>query len=156
GAAIFVVNSTADTDDGICNASNCTLREAINAANTSPNSGGPDTINFSIPGASGVLHTINLTSPLPTINDPVQIFAVTQTGYNNTPLIELKGTNAGTGADGLRINAGGSIVAGFAINSFNGDGIQVSFKGANTIAANVIMGNGGYGIHINAANGNTI
>ena len=32
-AAAFVVNSTADTDDGTCDTGDCTLREAINAAN---------------------------------------------------------------------------------------------------------------------------
>lgn len=31
-AAAFVVNSTADTNDGICNAANCPLREAINTS----------------------------------------------------------------------------------------------------------------------------
>ncbi|HWQ14694.1 MAG TPA: NEW3 domain-containing protein, partial [Roseiflexaceae bacterium] len=45
-AATFTVTTTADTDDGLCNAANCTLREAIAAANASP---GPDTILFNIP-----------------------------------------------------------------------------------------------------------
>jgi CSLREA domain-containing protein len=43
---VLVVNSTADTNDGNCNAANCTLREAITAANNSP---GEDSINFSLP-----------------------------------------------------------------------------------------------------------
>jgi CSLREA domain-containing protein len=30
----FTVNSLADMDDGTCNVANCTLREAINAANS--------------------------------------------------------------------------------------------------------------------------
>ena len=42
--AALVVNSTADTDDGTCDASSCTLREAINAANG--NGAGTDTISF--------------------------------------------------------------------------------------------------------------
>jgi len=29
----LVVNNAADTDDGLCNTANCTLREAITAAN---------------------------------------------------------------------------------------------------------------------------
>jgi hypothetical protein len=146
-ATIFVVTNANDSGAG-------SLRQAITDANNTANSGGPDTINFSIAG-SGV-HTINLASPLPVITDPVQIFGITQTGYNNSPLIELKGTNAGTGADGLRITAGGSIVAGLAINSFNGDGVQVSLKGGNTISDNQITGNGGFGVRINAANTNSI
>ena len=53
--AILVVNSAADTDDGVCDASHCTLREAIHYA------GMGDTINFaaSLSGA-----TITLTSSL--------------------------------------------------------------------------------------------
>ncbi|HVS81721.1 MAG TPA: LamG-like jellyroll fold domain-containing protein [Pyrinomonadaceae bacterium] len=42
----YVVNTTADHDDTVCDASDCTLREAINAANTHP---GPDRIAFNIP-----------------------------------------------------------------------------------------------------------
>ena len=42
-AANFTVNSTADTDDGTCDVSSCTLREAINAANAAA---GFDTILF--------------------------------------------------------------------------------------------------------------
>jgi len=56
----YVVNSTADTDDGVCSAANCTLREAINAANLVV---GGNVITFSITG------TITLSSALPTIND---------------------------------------------------------------------------------------
>ena len=33
-AATFTVNTTSDVDDGACNSSHCSLREAINAANT--------------------------------------------------------------------------------------------------------------------------
>ena len=45
-AAIFVVNSTADPGDGVCDAVECTFREAIAAANDNP---GQDTIQFNIP-----------------------------------------------------------------------------------------------------------
>lgn len=44
-AGVFVVNSAADTDDGVCDGVNCTLREAIDGAN---NSEGADTITFSL------------------------------------------------------------------------------------------------------------
>src|SRR5512135_2826797 len=109
-AATFTVNSAADTDDGICNATNCTLREAVEAANAAP---GPDIIRFSI--GSGA-KTIALLSPLPTITDPVTLDATTQPGYSGNPLIELDGSGAGPGANGFRINAGNSVVAGFVIN----------------------------------------
>ena len=49
---IFTVNSTADTNDGTCNLADCTLREAILAAN---NSGDADTIVFSLPPSSTIV-----------------------------------------------------------------------------------------------------
>ena len=41
-ATTFVVTKTADTNDGVCDA-DCSLREAINAANANP---GPDVITL--------------------------------------------------------------------------------------------------------------
>ena len=67
----FVVNTASDHDDGTCNAADCTLREAIAAANANP---GPDAIHFNI-GAGG-LQTITLDgtlASLPSITDPVTI-----------------------------------------------------------------------------------
>lgn len=45
-ANTYIVTTTADTNDGSCTASLCSLRDAINAANGDT---GADTINFSIP-----------------------------------------------------------------------------------------------------------
>jgi CSLREA domain-containing protein len=144
-AATFTVNSTADPGDGVCDAVQCTLREAINAANANL---GTDTIAFNIPGAGP--HTIQPTSALPSITDPVVIDGYTQPGANpntngpglglNTVLrIELDGSNAGAGVAGLHIWADGSIVRGLVINRFNasgaGGGISI------TAHANVIEGN---------------
>src|SRR5437867_4223970 len=55
-AATFTVNTADDHNDGVCNAADCSLREAVNAVNAG--SGG-DTISFNISG-SGV-RTINAT-----------------------------------------------------------------------------------------------
>ena len=64
-ATTFTVNSLADTDDSNCDsAPDCTLREAINAANSNL---GADTIEFSGTG------TINLTGSLPDITDDLTI-----------------------------------------------------------------------------------
>src|ERR1043166_7720293 len=43
---VFVVNTTDDSDDGLCDTEHCSLREAINAANDNP---GLDAIEFAIP-----------------------------------------------------------------------------------------------------------
>ena len=60
----LVVNSLADTSDGTCDVTDCTLREAIVAANTVS---GHDEITFSVTG------TITLTAALPLITEAVDV-----------------------------------------------------------------------------------
>jgi len=77
-ASSFVVNSTNDPGTGstqtyvgilgACDATECTLREAIAAANAD---GGVETITFDIPGAGP--HTIQLGSVLPDVSESVNI-----------------------------------------------------------------------------------
>ncbi len=165
-AATFTVNSTADTDDGVCNAANCTLREAINAANANP---GTDTIRFQIgTGAK----TIALLSALPAILDPAVIDGTTQPGFSGTPIIELNGAAAGTGASGLHIVGGGTLVTGLVINRFvpgfpsgGGNGIFIETGGGNevrgcyvgtNIAGTAALGNGGDGILVSNSADNLI
>lgn len=62
---IFTVNSIADTTDGTCDATNCTLREAITAAQNG------DLINFS--SLFNTPQTINLLTDLPDINRSITI-----------------------------------------------------------------------------------
>ena len=57
-AAALIVNSLNDVDDGTCDGTHCSLREAIDEANTLSSD---DTITFSVSG------TIPLASILPTI-----------------------------------------------------------------------------------------
>ena len=165
-AATFTVNSTADTDDGLCNATNCTLREAINAANANP---GTDTIHFSI--SSGP-KTITPLSPLPTITEAVIIDGTTQPGFAGAPIIEIDGSSAGTGANGLRISGGGSLVTGLVINRFvpqfplsGGNGILLEALGGNEIRGCYIgtdlsgaaaLPNGSDGILIAGSAGNLV
>lgn len=141
-AGTFVVNTSADTDDGLCNVANCTLREAINAANGNPSL---NAINFNIPG--GGVRTISPTSPLPTITSPVIIDGYTQPGAspntladgnNAVLLIELNGAGAGGGV-GLALQGGSSVVRGLVINRFSlGTGIVISMDGGNVVAGNFI------------------
>ena len=87
-AATFTVNTADDHNDGVCNAADCTLREAINAAKAG------DTISLNIPGAG--VHTINATSGFSITND-VTIDGTTQSGFAGAPLIEINGAGAGAG-----------------------------------------------------------
>ena len=67
----FTVNSTADPGDGVCNPTECTLREAIDAANAAP---GLDVINFD-PGVfpEGSPAIIAVVSQLPNIAEALII-----------------------------------------------------------------------------------
>ncbi|MGI9107234.1 MAG: beta strand repeat-containing protein [Pyrinomonadaceae bacterium] len=145
----YVVNTTADPGTGGCDATECTLREAITAANADA---GAETITFQIPDTdtgciSGVC-TISPTSQLPTITEAVTIDGYTQpgatantnaTGALNTVLkIELNGASA-PGTVGLDITAGDSTVSGLIINGFtSGRGIQLTGASATN---NVVAGN---------------
>ena len=166
----IVVNSPDDTDDGACTVAHCSLREAIDAANANA---GTDTIAFDIPGAGP--HTIQPSSELPTITDPVIIDGYTQPGaspntndpglgLNTVLMIELDGTNAG-GAHGLNITAGSSTVKGLVINRFAGNGIWLAADGGNVVEGNFLgtditgataLGNGQNGVIVIDSAGNTI
>jgi CSLREA domain-containing protein len=167
----FEVNSTNDTADsntadGVCRDSTgkCTLRAAIQQANAIA---GADTITFNIPGTG--VQTIQLTrqnKALPTITGPLVIDATTQPGYSpSTPMIQIDGSLAGAGANGIRISAGSSTVRGLIINRFSGSGIRLDGSGNNVILGNFIgtdasgsldLGNGYAGIEINGSPNNLI
>ena len=59
-AAVYTVTKTADTDDGVCDAADCSLREAIATANSTADE---DTIEFD-PVLFASAQTINLSSDL--------------------------------------------------------------------------------------------
>ena len=153
----FLVTNTQDSGTG-------SLRQAILDANANP---GLNTIDFSIGG--GGVQTIQPTSALPQITNPVVIDATTQPGFNGHPLIVLNGSQAGVGVDGLTISAGQSTVEGLVINGFQntgysqGDGIVLITNGGNWIAGNYIgtdvtgtiaVRNGGQGVFIGSGSDN--
>src|SRR5262245_21094376 len=140
--AVFTVISAGDTGSGVDLAGD--LRYCLTQANATP---GLDTIQFAIPGSG--LHTINLTSALPAITDALFLDGSTQPGAsvntlpvgNNAVLqVELNGSAAGAGANGLRITGSGCTVRGLVINRFNQSGIAISGVSAsgNTIAGDFI------------------
>ncbi|HEY3102193.1 MAG TPA: CSLREA domain-containing protein [Pyrinomonadaceae bacterium] len=156
----FVVNSTADTDDATCNAANCTLREAINAANAKP---GADRIIFNIdPGTGGGLKTITPQTSLPSLTEAVTIDGTTQPGFSGAPIIELNGSNVG--GDGLVLLGGNSVVRGLVVNRFGDEGIVLLQGTSSIVEGNYIgtdptgtldRGNTNSGLDIDTAN-NTI
>jgi CSLREA domain-containing protein len=119
----------ANTGDSLCDTNlaapglQCSLRAAIQLANASVDS---NVIRFNFQG-DGVV-TINPTSELPTITNPVTIDGYTQpgaspntstSGFNGKLLVELSGTLAGD-VSALSIAADDTTVRGLVINSFSG------------------------------------
>src|SRR5690349_17347719 len=82
----LVVNTTSDSGDGKCDATACTLREAIMAANLTPET---DTIAFELPGDPP--YRIEPANPLPDVIVPVVIDGTTQPEYAGKPIIEISG-----------------------------------------------------------------
>lgn len=149
--ATFSVMNTLDSGPG-------SLREAVAGVNASADQ--TNAIAFNISGAG--VQSIKLLSPLDPISKPV---VLNGTNGNSTPSIELDGTSAGSGADGLRLTGGASTVTGLIINRFKGNGITISNIGGDTVT-NTWIGvnstdtadatNGGDGILISGVPNNFI
>ncbi len=160
--ATITVNSSAD--DNTVNG-NCTLREAILAANTNvavdtcaAGAAGTDSIQFNVGTGTP---TINVTSALPTVTGPVIIDGAT----GGATRIELNGSGAGSGVDGLILNAGNSTILSLVINRFSQNGIVTKPTGGNTIqncfigtdaTGSVVLGNGLNGISNDGGQNNLI
>jgi len=152
------VNDTGDgpdasPGDGTCATSggNCTLRAAIQEANAIS---GTIAIRFDIDGSGP--HTIQPNSALPTVTpDPIEFDGASEPDYNGSPVIEIDGSNAGSGVAGLTIQRS-SIVTGLSIINFDEEGILLDGTFGTTIQNNYIgltadgsaAGNGSSGITI--------
>jgi CSLREA domain-containing protein len=159
---LFTVNTTADSFDGVCNVANCSLREAIGAANVAS---GFDYITFAIPSLEGAPVTLTFVGPLPAITSPVLIDGEQQFPANCGGLylaLELDGSALSPGtADGLVVSAGatGSVIRGLAIGGFPGAAIVLESTG-NTVNCNrigtdatgTVLRPNGQGIRVTAAN----
>ncbi len=169
-ALIFTVNTTDDLDDGVCDATHCSLREAINEANAAV---GLDTILFDSLAAGSV---ITLDCPLPPLTDsdtkvranlhpsyagaPVigidayAITSITCPASGNTPSVwpafELQGSN--NAVRGLAIfNMGSAAVA---VLAGSGNLIRDNYIGTDTTGTVAL--NNGYGILVQEATGTII
>ena len=138
-SGLFTVTSLSDSGTG-------SLRQAIVDANANL---GLDTIDFNIGG--GGPQTINLSSPLPTITDPVVIDGTTQPG------IVVDGT--GVTSTVLTISSGSSTVQAIAIRT-GATPILLSGGSGNSLAGLDLSwtgeGTSGTGIHLFQSSNNTI
>jgi CSLREA domain-containing protein len=147
GGTSYTVNSTNDVNDGTCDATHCSLREAINASNADS---GDSTIDFGVSGE------IVLDAVLPAITDTISIDG--STGSENISIDSSGIGNAGTvftlddGSDGSTIENtsidGGSAGTG-------GIGFTVLSDG-NTIRRNDISGTSGGVVLMGGAANNTV
>jgi CSLREA domain-containing protein len=111
----LVVNKAEDHDDGECTGSDCTLREAIRAAN---NDGSDDQIAFDLPAP----HRIILSSLLPVLTeDGTVIDGTTDPDYRTEPVVVLAGDPTKPVPIGLEIRAGRCAVRGLSLIDFVGD-----------------------------------
>jgi len=124
----FTVVNTADGGPG-------SVRQAILDSNANP---GADVIAFNIGG--GGVQTIQPTSLLPEIADPVSIDGTTQPGFAGSPLVVINGNGfiGGGNGYGLFITAGNSTVRGLVINGFTGMQIAIAAGGNNSIIGNYV------------------
>ena len=158
----LTVNTTVDADDGSCTAvgtgNGCTLREAINAANSSSD---PNTINFSFaggdPGCSGGVCTVSLGAALPDLATDMNItgpgmnsLIVQRSLSGSTPSFRIFTINSGkmVGISGIAITNGRT--ADGANNGSDGDyGGGIRNNGTLTLTncsvSNNQTGNGGDG-----------
>ena len=167
-AATYTVNAADDVDDGSCDGSHCSLREAINAANASVDN---DVI------AVGVGGPIVLTGPLPTITDDDLIITgsgqqVSQTGVSMEPatfpidadrvqISNLVIDGESTGPIGIRISVTTDdvVLDGLTVREFTQDGFDNSGGGGgqrNTIRNSTFTANGSNGIDFNGGADNTV
>ncbi len=116
-AVELIVNSTSDSDDGSCDDTHCSLREAITAAERRP---GPDLITFdhSVFPASEIA-LIELSSPLPTIYD--DLLTIDATGTQAT----IDGSAFFGNVSGLYIQSSGNVIRGLRIQNMPGAAVCV-------------------------------
>jgi len=134
-ADTYVVNDQGDGDDGACDARNCTLREAIEAANAHP---GPDTIVFNFESGSP-FWTIWLSDSLPTITDPgTTIDGTSMPEHLGGPSVVLVGDEEITA---IRTEADSTTVRGLRFSGFGSPGRAgplTLYSDGNLVEGNVI------------------
>ncbi len=135
--SVITVNDTGDQIGDCSGGGTCTLRSAIIAANGISGS----SIAFNIPGAG--THTISILSELPVISaNGTTIDGSTQPGFNQFPIIEIKGNliPAGTAADGIKLRASNCYVGSLTINELPATFDGQSDHGGNDVTSESLLG----------------
>jgi trimeric autotransporter adhesin len=129
--AEYIVNTTDDVNDGVCNVAHCSLREAIITANATPDK---NTIRFST-----VIDDpfFSPNTPLPTITQPVTIDAFETVEGDTLYGIWIRGDDMTAPTPeahvGLNITGGGSTLSYVLAGGFEYAGIRLAGGGGNTL-----------------------
>ncbi len=164
-AATFGIITVTTANDFYGDDGHCSLREAIEAANTNTpvwecagGADGLDTILFNLGAGTPV---INVTlGALPDITEPLVIDGAS----GGATRVELNGAEAGADASGLIVDGGGVTVKSLVINRFDGIGIYLRSSGnavqncyiGTNAAGTTALGNLYDGITIEGADNTTI
>jgi hypothetical protein len=164
---IFTVTNTSDTHNGGCYIGDCSLRDAITAADAYAGSNiQGSTIDFNLPAG---VQTISPATQLPTITTGVTIDGTSEPGYSQAtgvPLIDIDGANCATATcEGLNVNGGQTIIEGLAVEGFSGAGVLLGGGSHNFVtndwigenpATQAFDGNTADGVYIAGSPENTI
>lgn len=169
-AVTFTVNSTADDTDATCDplteTTDCTFREALDAAEANNNQPVLDTIAFNIPDAGP--HRITRADGSGTyfISEPVHIDGTTEPSFTApTPAIIIDGASAGSTAIGFAPigSSDGSIIEALSIVNFGNLAMEINGGNNLEIVGNYIGTEDGStgagnrsGILLRTGTGNTI
>ena len=171
---VLIVTNTTDTVNGDTSSisnliasqggDGISLREAIEATNSTANGTGPDVIRFDVAGPGPHVIAVD-PAGLPPISQPLIIDGTSEPDFAGTPMVVLDGTGTNAGVDGLEITGDDSTVRGLVIQNFAGAGIYLNGGSGNVIEGNYIgtdltgtgaAANGTFGIEIINSSGNTI
>ncbi len=144
-AATFVVRATADTDGATCGPTDCTLRQAINAAN---GAAGANSITFDS-SAFAAKQPIYVNGVLPSINGDLTIQGPTATGAGVSVVGNNNGSNGPGGTPVFRITGGTVTISDL---TATGGTVGISARAGNVTVQRCTLNNNGTGISVGTAN----
>lgn len=159
GGTTFVVNTVAGDDDGVCEGdpdpADCSLPEAINAANNDP---GQNQIYFDLPSCPPDC-TIGPDTILPDVNETTWIDGFTQLDDGDgsavagspgmAPVVIIDGSNYGFVANaGIQFNGNDNVLRGLILTHFPDAAVRTEFGTSGTVIEMNIVADNGEGISL--------
>lgn len=159
-AAVFTVNTLTDTHDGICDASNCSLRDAITAASSNYQG---DTINFSPSGIISLdlnLGCVNVSSSdnMPLVIDGASQITLQANGtsafciFSNDVQLKNLTVQGNTGMGQTLVYAQSVqnlVLENLTVqNNLNGGGVYLNQVNYSELRNSIIRGNGATGVKL--------